>query len=178
MGKNDKKIYVAIGGIIIAGLLTLGAVITIGGDSFNTSDSSSLSSTDNDSESDDTTSVDNDSSSEDDNTKVQQAANKMAEKYKYGSVTYDKDNEVIKITPSDPTFTNAAVAIANGADNGDTSSWDGVTRSINELSSSITDTYGIHTPVAIVNPQNTSKILYEAVDDSTVYDFATDGNSE
>lgn len=159
MGKNDKKIYVAIGGIIIAGLLTLGAVITIGGDSFNTSDSSSLSSTDNDSESDDTTSVDNDSSSEDDNTKAQQAANKMAEKYKYGSVTYDKDNEVIKITPSDPTFTNAAVAIANGADNGDTSSWDGVTRSINELSSSITDTYGIHTPVAIVNPQNTSKIL-------------------
>ena len=145
MGKNDKKIYVAIGGIIIAGLLTLGAVITIGGDSFNTSDSSSLSSTDNDSESDDTTSVDNDSSSEDDNTKAQQAANKMAEKYKYGSVTYDKDNEVIKITPSDPTFTNAAVAIANGADNGDTYSWDGVTRSINELSSSITDTYGIHT---------------------------------
>ncbi len=178
MGKNDKKIYVAIGGIIIAGLLILGAVITIGGDSFNTSDSSSLSSTDYDSESDDTTSVDNDSSSEDDNTKAQQAANKMAENYKDGSVTYDKDNEIIKITPSDPTFTNAAVAIANGADNGDTSSWDGVTRSINELSSSITDTYGIHTPVAIVNPQNTSKILYEAVDGNTVYDFATDGNSE
>ena len=79
------------------------------------------------------------------------------------------------VIPTDPDFVMAAADIATGAS--DTGDWDEMTSNFDELSETIYDKYHSHIPLAIVNPKNTDKVLYETIDGSTVYDFAHDGSN-
>ena len=90
------------------------------------------------------------------------------------TVSYDKDSTAILIIPSDSEFTDEVVDVANG--DGDEDAWNGLTKSINDVSSEMVDKFGAKVGLAIVNPQNHNKVLYEALDGNTVYDVVADGN--
>ena len=92
------------------------------------------------------------------------------------TVSYDDEDDVTKIVPTDKEFVDEVVEVANG----DLKStvWDGITNSVNSISSEIKDKYDVTTAIAIVNPRNEDKILYEAKSGSTVYDVVTDGSQE
>lgn len=92
------------------------------------------------------------------------------------ALSYDKDIKAILIIPSDSEFTDEVVDVANG--DGDKDTWNDLTDSINDVSSQIVSKYGAKVGLAIVNPQNHDKILYEALDGNTVYDVVTDGSDE
>lgn len=91
-------------------------------------------------------------------------------------VSYDKDSKAILIIPSDSEFTDEVVDVANG--DGDEETWNKLTDSINDVSSQMVSKYGAKVALAIVNPQNHDKVLYEALDGNTVYDVVTDGSDE
>ncbi|MCC4349233.1 hypothetical protein LMB39_04860 [Limosilactobacillus reuteri] len=90
------------------------------------------------------------------------------------TVSYDKDSKAILIIPSDSEFTDEVVDVANG--DGDEETWNKLTDSINDVSSQMVSKYGAKVALAIVNPQNHNKVLYEALDGNTVYDVVADGN--
>ncbi|MDO5009070.1 MAG: hypothetical protein Q4E15_09255 [Lactobacillus johnsonii] len=92
------------------------------------------------------------------------------------TVSYDKDSKAILIIPSDSEFTDEVVDVANG--DGDEETWNKLTDSINDVSSQMVSKYGTKVALAIVNPQNHDKVLYEALDGNTVYDVVTDGSDE
>lgn len=92
------------------------------------------------------------------------------------TVSYDKDSKAILIIPSDSEFTAEVVDVAN--DDGDEETWNKLTDSINNVSSQMVSKYGAKVALAIVNPQNHDKVLYEALDGNTVYDVVTDGSDE
>ena len=92
------------------------------------------------------------------------------------TVSYNKDSKAILIIPSDSKFTDEVVDVANG--DGDEQTWNKLTDSINDVSSQMVSKYGAKVALAIVNPQNHDKVLYEALDGNTVYDVVTDGSDE
>lgn len=92
------------------------------------------------------------------------------------TVSYDKDSKAILITPTDSEFTDEVVDVANG--DGDEDTWNDLTDSINDVSSQMVSKYGAKVGLAIVNPQNHDKVLYEALDGNTIYDVVTDGSEE
>ncbi len=92
------------------------------------------------------------------------------------TVSYDKDSKAILIIPSDSEFTDEVVDVANG--DGDEETWNKLTDSINDVSSQMVSKYGAKVALAIVNPQNHDKVLYEALDGNTIYDVVTDGSEE
>lgn len=92
------------------------------------------------------------------------------------TVSYDKDSKAILIIPSDSEFTDEVVDVANG--DGDEETWNKLTDSINDVSSQMVSKYDAKVALAIVNPQNHDKVLYEALDGNTVYDVVTDGSDE
>lgn len=102
-------------------------------------------------------------------------AETMQSNFDAGIVKYDKSQGTVMVIPTDPDFVMAAADIATGAS--DTGDWDEMTSNFDELSETIYDKYHSHIPLAIVNPKNTDKVLYETIDGSTVYDFAHDGSN-
>ena len=125
-----------------------------------------------DDESDDDTSPFEGSKSKD---KIgEKIAETMQSNFDAGIVKYDKSQGTVMVIPTDPDFVMAAADIATGAS--DTGDWDEMTGNFDELSETIYDKYHSHIPLAIVNPKNTDKVLYETIDGSTVYDFAHDGS--
>lgn len=125
-----------------------------------------------DDESDDDTSPFEGSKSKD---KIgEKIAETMQSNFDAGVVKYDKSQGTVMVIPTDPDFVMAAADIATGAS--DTGDWDEMTSNFDELSETIYDKYHSHIPLAIVNPKNTDKVLYETIDGSTVYDFAHDGS--
>lgn len=101
-------------------------------------------------------------------------AETMQSNFDAGVVKYDKSQGTVMVIPTDPDFVMAAADIATGAS--DTGDWDEMTGNFDDLSETIYDKYHSHIPLAIVNPKNTDKVLYETIDGSTVYDFAHDGS--
>lgn len=101
-------------------------------------------------------------------------AETMQSNFDAGIVKYDKSQGTVMVIPTDPDFVMAAADIATGAS--DTGDWDEMTSNFDDLSETIYDKYHSHIPLAIVNPKNTDKVLYETIDGSTVYDFAHDGS--
>lgn len=125
-----------------------------------------------DDESDDDTSPFEGSKSKD---KIgEKIAETMQSNFDAGVVKYDKSQGTVMVIPTDPDFVMAAADIATGAS--DTGDWDEMTSHFDDLSETIYDKYHSHIPLAIVNPKNTDKVLYETIDGSTVYDFAHDGS--
>lgn len=125
-----------------------------------------------DDESDDDTSPFEGSKSKD---KIgEKIAETMQSNFDAGIVKYDKSQGTVMVIPTDPDFVMAAADIATGAS--DTGDWDEMTSNFDDLSETIYDKYHSHIPLAIVNPKNTDKVLYETIDGSTVYDFAHDGS--
>lgn len=120
------------------------------------------------SESDDSSSTPSSNSSK--SSKAEEAAAKMNANFDHGTVSYDRENKVIKVTPNDPDFVAAASAMEAGT--ADPTEWIKMTNNFDELSERVSDAYGLHDmPLVIVNPVNPDKILYEAVDGECVYDF-------
>lgn len=104
----------------------------------------------------------------------EEIAETMQSNFDAGVVKYDKSQGTVIVIPTDPDFVMAAADIATGAS--DTGDWDEMTSNFDDLSETIYDKYHSHIPLAIVNPKNTDKVLYETIDGSTVYDFAHDGS--
>ena len=92
------------------------------------------------------------------------------------TVSYDDEDDVIKIVPTDKEFVDEVVEVANG--DLKSTAWDDIKNSVNNISSEIKDKYDVTTAIAIVNPRNEDKILYEAKSGSTVYDVVTEGSQE
>lgn len=147
-------------------------------DSSDYDDSSSDSTEDDDvdNSSDDESESSTKSSSTDDSN-VDQVVSMIQSQFKdKATVSYDKDSKAILIIPSDSEFTDEVVDVANG--DGDEETWNKLTDSINDVSSQMVSEYGAKVALAIVNPQNHDKVLYEALDGNTVYDVVTDGSDE
>ena len=143
------------------------------------SDDSSTDSTEDD-DVDDSSYDESESSTETSSTNdsnVDQAVSMIQSQFKdKATVSYDKDSKAILIIPSDSEFTDEVVDVANG--DGDEETWNKLTDSINDVSSQMVSKYGAKIALAIVNPQNHDKVLYEALDGNTVYDVVTDGSDE
>lgn len=143
------------------------------------SDDSSTDSTDDD-DIDDSSDDESESSTETSSTSdsnVDQVVSMIQSQFKdKATVSYDKDSKAILIIPSDSEFTDEVVDVANG--DGDEETWNKLTDSINDVSSQMVSKYGAKVALAIVNPQNHDKVLYEALDGNTVYDVVTDGSDE
>lgn len=143
------------------------------------SDDSSTDSTDDD-DIDDSSDDKSESSTETSSTSdsnVDQVVSMIQSQFKdKATVSYDKDSKAILIIPSDSEFTDEVVDVAN--DDGDEETWNKLTDSINDVSSQMVSKYGAKVALAIVNPQNHDKVLYEALDGNTVYDVVTDGSDE
>ena len=143
------------------------------------SDDSSTDSTEDD-DVDDSSDDESESSTETSSTNdsnVDQAVSIIQSQFKdKATVSYDKDSKAILIIPSDSEFTDEVVDVANG--DGDEETWNKLTDSINDVSSQMVSKYGAKIALAIVNPQNHDKVLYEALDGNTVYDVVTDGSDE
>lgn len=108
-----------------------------------------------------------------DDSNINQVVSMIQKNFKdKATVSYDKDNKAILIIPTDEEFTDEVVDVANGA--GDEDAWNGLTKSINDVSSEMVDKFGAKVGLAIVNPQNHDKVLYEALDGNTVYDVVAD----
>ncbi|OCX50175.1 hypothetical protein BFD03_01200 [Limosilactobacillus reuteri] len=141
------------------------------------SDDSSTDSTEDD-DIDDSSDDESESSTETSSTNdsnVDQVVSMIQSQFKdKATVSYDKDSTAILIIPSDSEFTDEVVDVANG--DGDEDAWNGLTKSINDVSSEMVDKFGAKVGLAIVNPQNHNKVLYEALDGNTVYDVVADGN--
>lgn len=147
-------------------------------DSSDYDDSSSDSTEDDDVDnSSDDESESNTKSSSTDDSNVDQVVSMIQSQFKdKATVSYDKDSKAILIIPSDSEFTDEVVNVANG--DGDEETWNKLTDSINDVSSQMVSKYGAKVALAIVNPQNHDKVLYEALDGNTVYDVVTDGSDE
>lgn len=143
------------------------------------SDDSSTDSTEDDDvdDSSDDESESSTKSSSTDDSNVDQVVSMIQSQFKdKATVSYDKDSKAILIIPSDSEFTDEVVDVANG--DGDEETWNKLTDSINDVSSQMVSKYGAKVALAIVNPQNHDKVLYEALDGKTVYDVVTDGSDE
>lgn len=143
------------------------------------SDDSSTDSTEDDDvdDSSDDESESSTKSSSTDDSNVDQVVSMIQSQFKdKATVSYDKDSKAILIIPSDSEFTDEVVDVANG--DGDEETWNKLTDSINDVSSQMVSKYGAKVALAIVNPQNHDKVLYEALDGNTVYDVVTDGSDE
>ncbi|MFR0575416.1 hypothetical protein ACLUW3_00230 [Limosilactobacillus reuteri subsp. suis] len=143
------------------------------------SDDSSTDSTEDD-DVDDSSDDESESSTETSSTSdsnVNQVVSMIQSQFKdKATVSYDKDSKAILIIPSDSEFTAEVVDVANG--DGDEETWNKLTDSINDVSSQMVSKFGVKVALAIVNPQNHDKVLYEALDGNTVYDVVTDGSDE
>lgn len=89
-------------------------------------------------------------------------------------VYYDKENKVIAIKPTDEGFEEEMIAVLNGDES--EKNWDELTASIDKLSETVYEECHIKTPIAIVNPENTDKVLYMSYDGTSLYDV-TDNNN-
>ncbi|WP_270360709.1 hypothetical protein [Limosilactobacillus mucosae] len=89
-------------------------------------------------------------------------------------VYYDKENKVIAIKPTDESFEEEMVAVLNGDESEE--DWDELTASIDNLSETVYEKCHIKTPIAIVNPENTDKVLYMSYDGTSLYDVTDDNN--
>ena len=143
------------------------------------SDDSSTDSTEDD-DVDDSSDDESESSTETSSTSdsnVDQVVSMIQSQFKdKATVSYDKDSKAILIIPSDSKFTDEVVDVANG--DGDEETWNKLTDSINDVSSQMVSKYDAKVALAIVNPQNHDKVLYEALDGNTVYDVVNDGSEE
>ena len=188
MGSSDLKLNRIIYAILAVLLLIGGTAIFVYHAQQNDPESSEYADSSDDSSTDSTDDDDIDDSSDDESesstetsstsdSNVDQVVSMIQSQFKdKATVSYDKDSKAILIIPSDSEFTDEVVDVAN--DDGDEETWNKLTDSINDVSSQMVSKYGAKVALAIVNPQNHDKVLYEALDGNTVYDVVTDGSDE
>lgn len=91
-------------------------------------------------------------------------------------VAYNKKWNAITITPTSQDFAEAVTTLINSGE-GESQDWKDLTNSLKELSNTvIQNTEVANISVALVNPNNTDKVLYTARDGKTTYDLAKDSN--
>lgn len=107
--------------------------------------------------------------------KINKAVSIMQENYEgQADVYYDSENKAIAIKPTTQDFEDAVIAVLDG--DASESDWHDLTDSIDELSKTVYEDVHIKTPIAIVNPENTDKVLYASYDGTTLYDVMDDNN--
>lgn len=89
-------------------------------------------------------------------------------------VYYGKENDVIAIKPTSQEFEDETIAVLDGEES--ESDWNDMTSALDDLSESLHDNLRIKTPLAIVNPENTDKVLYMTYNGETLYDVMNDDN--
>ena len=108
--------------------------------------------------------------------RINKAVSIMQEEYDDSAdVYYDKENDVIAIKPTDEEFEDEMIAVLDGDES--EHDWNKLTKSIDDLSETIYDDCHIKTPIAIVNPENTDKVLYMSYDGESRYDVMHDDNN-
>ena len=107
--------------------------------------------------------------------KINKAVSIMQDNYEgQADVYYDKENDAIAIKPTTEDFEEAVIAVLDG--DASESDWHTLTDSIDYLSKTVYEDVHIKTPIAIVNPENTDKVLYASYDGTTLYDVMDDNN--
>ena len=107
--------------------------------------------------------------------KIDKAVSIMQENYEgQADVYYDSENDAIAIKPTTQDFEEAVIAVIDG--DASESDWHKLTDSIDDLSKTVYEDVHIKTPIAIVNPENTDKVLYASYDGTTLYDVMDDNN--
>ena len=108
--------------------------------------------------------------------RINKAVSIMQEEYDDSAdVYYDKENDVIAIKPTDEEFEDEMIAVLDGDES--EHDWNKLTKSIDDLSETIYDDCHIKTPISIVNPENTDKVLYMSYDGESLYDVMHDDNN-
>lgn len=167
----NKTIY-----LILIALLLIGGLAYASYQIKQKNDDASYLADDDSSSSDSTDDDDSDTESENDEN-IDKVTSMVKKGFKgTATVSYDDEDDVIKIVPTDKEFVDEVVEVANG--DLKSTAWDDIKNSVNNISSEIKDKYDVTTAIAIVNPRNEDKILYEAKSGSTVYDVVTDGSQE
>ena len=91
-------------------------------------------------------------------------------------VAYKKEWNAITITPTSQSFTESVVAVIHNGD-GESQDWKDLTDALKNLSITAYEKTKIpNISVALVNPNNTEKVLYTARNGKTTYDLAKDGD--
>lgn len=85
-------------------------------------------------------------------------------------VKYSSSADMFTILPTMDGYRD----ILDDAEDGDTSEWETVTDSIDEVSKSLYKDVKLKIPVSLVNPDDTSKVLYTSIDGLSSYDFTDD----
>ena len=107
--------------------------------------------------------------------RINKAVSIMQDNYEgQADVYYDKENDAIAIKPTTEDFEEAVIAVLDG--DASESDWHTLTDSIDDLSKTVYEDVHIKTPIAIVNPENTDKVLYASYDGTTLYDVMDDNN--
>ncbi|VDG18586.1 putative capsid protein [Lactobacillus acidophilus NCFM] [Lactiplantibacillus mudanjiangensis] len=97
----------------------------------------------------------------------------LKENYKgVAKVTYDSKNKVFEIDPTSDSFKSTMVDLVDG--NVSKSEWKKLTDSIDAVSKSTSKNVDSQISVGLVNPANTSKMLYMSKAGVTLYDFLND----
>lgn len=108
--------------------------------------------------------------------KIKKAVSMMQDHFgDTADVYYDKENDVIAIKPIGQDFEDEVIAVLDG-DESD-SDWNDMTSAFDDLSESLHDDLHVKTPIAIVNPENTDKVLYMSYDGESLYDVMHDDNN-
>ena len=107
--------------------------------------------------------------------KIDKAVSIMQDNYDdEADVYYDKENDVIAIKPTTQEFEDETIAVLDGDIS--KSDWHELTDSINELSKTIYEDLHIKTPLALVNPESSDKVLYMSYDGVGAYDVMDEDN--
>lgn len=85
-------------------------------------------------------------------------------------VKYDSSTDMFTILPTVDGYRD----VIDEAQDGDTSNWETITDSIDKVSESLYENVKLKIPVSLLNPDNTSRVLYTSIDGLGSYDFTED----
>ncbi len=91
---------------------------------------------------------------------------------KLGTVSFDANTKTFTVTPTDDEMKQALSQLAQDPSQASQMGWPKFTKSIRQTSSQLVDALGDGYSIKIVNPSDTSQVLYTAKDGKTTQDIA------
>lgn len=91
---------------------------------------------------------------------------------KLGTVSFDADTKTYRVTPTDDQMKQALIQLAQDPSQANQMGWPKFTKSIRQTSSQLANALGNGYSISILNPSNTSQVLYTAKDGKTTQDIA------
>lgn len=91
---------------------------------------------------------------------------------KLGTVSFDANTKTYQVTPTDDQMKQALSQLAQDPSQASQMGWPKFAKSIRQTSSQLSDALGNGYSISILNPSDTSQVLYTAKDGKTTHDIA------